>query len=61
VTKITGLIALPDGTRAAPNPQGQIVVPMRYLPAMIARGFVRANSVITHPDGTLPNPARSNA
>src|SRR5712664_5009902 len=50
-TKITGPIALPDGTRAAPNPQGQIVVPMAMVPAMIARGFVRANSVITHPDG----------
>jgi hypothetical protein len=60
-TKITSPIALPDGTKAAPNPQYQIVVPMRFVPAMIARGFVRANSVITHPDGTLPAPARPNA
>jgi hypothetical protein len=56
-TKITGPIALPDGSRAAPNPQGQIVVPMRFVPAMIARGFVRANSVITNLDTATPVPA----
>jgi hypothetical protein len=49
-TKITAPIALPDGTKAAPNPQYQIVVPMRFVSAMIARGFVRANSVITELD-----------
>jgi hypothetical protein len=59
-TKITSPIALPDGTRAAPNPQGQIVVPMRFVPAMIARGFVRANSVMTNLDTTTPDPARLN-
>jgi hypothetical protein len=59
-TKITGPIALPDGTRAAPNPQYQIVVPMKFVPAMIARGFVRANSVMTNLDTTTPDPARLN-
>ena len=34
---IDGSVALPDGTKAAPNPQGQIVVPMRLVPAMVAR------------------------
>ena len=57
-TKITGPIALPDGTRAAPNPQGQIVVPMKFVDSLIARGFVRANSVITELNGTLPDPAQ---
>lgn len=47
-TRITGPIKLPDGSSAAPNPQGQIVVPMQHVPAMIARGFVRANSVMTN-------------
>lgn len=50
-TKITGPVKLPDGTSAAPNPQGQIVVPMVHVPAMIARGFVRANSVMTNLGG----------
>ena len=49
-TKIVAPIALPDGTKASPNPQGQIVVPMPMVPAMIARGFVRANEVITNLD-----------
>jgi hypothetical protein len=57
-SKITAPIALPDGTRAAPNPQGQIVVPMKFVDGLIARGFVRANSVITELDGTLPDPAQ---
>ncbi|SDP49478.1 hypothetical protein [Afipia sp. GAS231] len=60
-TKITGPITLPDGTKAAPNPQGQIVVAMPMVPAMIARGFFRANSVITELDTTMPDPARPNA
>jgi hypothetical protein len=59
-TKITGPVALPAGTKAVPNPQGQIVVPMAMVPAMIARGFIRANSVITHPDGTRSDPVRDN-
>jgi hypothetical protein len=46
--KITATVTLPDGSKAAPNPQGQIVVPARLLPAMIARGFVQANSVMTN-------------
>jgi hypothetical protein len=53
-TKITAPIALPDGTRAAPNPEGQIVVPMSMVPAMLARGFIRANSVITELDTATP-------
>lgn len=56
-TKITGPITLPDGSKVEPNPQGQIVVPMPLVPAMIARGFVRANSVITHLDTAPPDPA----
>jgi hypothetical protein len=56
-TKIITPVALPDGSRATPNPQGQIVVPMPLVPAMIARGFVRANSVITELDTTTPDPA----
>lgn len=59
-TKITDPIALPDGTKAAPNPQGQIVVPARYVPAMIVRGFVRSNSVITQLDTTASNPPHLN-
>jgi hypothetical protein len=60
-TKITEPIALPDGTRAAPNPQGQIVVPMKFVAALLARGFIRANSVITELDTTMRDPARPNA
>jgi len=56
-TKITGPITLPDGSKAEPNPQGQIVVPMPLVSAMIARGFVRVNSVITHLNTTTPDPA----
>jgi hypothetical protein len=57
-TKITGPITLPDGTKATPNPQYQIVVRMPLVPAMIARGFIRANSVITElTDSTTPDPA----
>jgi hypothetical protein len=61
-TKITGPIALPDGNKAMPNPQGQIVIPARFLAAMLARGFVQANSVITdlntswQRDPSLPQP-----
>ena len=46
-TRITRPVKLPDGTMAAPNPQGQIVVPASMVPAMMARGYFRANSVIT--------------
>jgi len=46
-TRITGPVKLPDGSMAAPNPQGQIVVPASMVPAMMARGYFRANSVIT--------------
>jgi hypothetical protein len=42
-TKITGPITLPDGSQAVPNPQYQITVPARFVPAMIARGFIRVN------------------
>ena len=37
-TKITGPIALPDGTKAAPNPQGQIVVPMPLVAMLNSPG-----------------------
>ena len=46
-TRITGPVKLPDGSLATPNPQGQIVVPASMVPAMTARGYFRANSVIT--------------
>lgn len=46
-TRIIGPVKLPDGTMAAPNPQGQIVVPASMVPAMMGRGYFRANSVIT--------------
>lgn len=59
-TKIVSAVTLPDGSKAEPNPQYQIVVPMPLVPAMIARGFVRANSVITPLDGTMPDPVRPN-
>ena len=58
-TKITGPITLPDGSTAAPNPQGQIAVPTKHVPAMTARGFVRANSVTTDLNITAPDPARN--
>ena len=60
--KITTAVILPDGSKAMPNPQGQIVVEARFVPAMLARGFVRANSVITELGEKYPmhNPARPN-
>jgi hypothetical protein len=59
-TKITAPIALPDGTRATPNHAGQIVVPATAVPAMIARGFVRANSVMTPLNTIGSDPAQLN-
>lgn len=59
-TRITGPVKLPDGSLAAPNPQGQIVVPASMVPAMMGRGYCRANSVITELGGTFPDPARPN-
>jgi hypothetical protein len=57
-TRIVTAVLLPDGiTRAEPNPQGQIVVPLKFVPAMIARGFIRANSVITELDTAQRDPA----
>jgi hypothetical protein len=58
--KITTTVVLPDGSKAEPNPQGQIVVPAKLVPAMIARGYVQANSVITDPGNPLRDPARPN-
>jgi hypothetical protein len=46
-TRITRPVKLPDGTMAAPNPQGQIVVPASMAAEMTRRGYFRANSVIT--------------
>ncbi len=46
-TRITRPVKLPDGTMAAPNPQGQIVVPARFAADDARRGYFRANSVIT--------------
>jgi hypothetical protein len=62
-TKITGPITLPDGSKAVPNPQYQITVPARFVPAMLARGFIRVNdAAITDLSGGLgmSDPARPN-
>jgi len=59
-TKITAPIALPDGTKAAPNPLGQITVPAAAVAAMIARGFVRANSHTTNLNTTMHDPVQAN-
>ena len=58
-TKITGPIMLPDGSNAAPNPQGQITVAQKHVPSLIARGFLRANAVMTEITTTAPDPARN--
>ena len=63
-TKITAPIKLPDGTMAAPNPQYQIVVPARFVPAMMARGFIRFNddAITDRSNGMgLADPTRPNA
>jgi hypothetical protein len=61
-TKITVPVELPDGSKAMPNPQGQIAVPAHLVPAMLQRGFVRANSVMTDRSGGMgmADPTRSN-
>ncbi len=59
-TVITGPITLPDGTKAIPNPQYQIAVPAHLVPAMIARGFVGANSVMTDLNTEMRDPALPN-
>jgi len=59
--KITTAVKLPDGSFAQPNPEGQIAVPARFVPALIARGFMQANSVFTDPGNPLRDPARPNA
>ena len=58
-TRITGPVKLPDGTMAAPNPQGQIVVPASMVSAMMARGYFRANSVITAVGENYPTRERT--
>jgi hypothetical protein len=55
-TRITGPVKLPDGSLAAPNPQGQIVVPASMVQAMMTRGYFRANSVITQLGEKLSDP-----
>jgi hypothetical protein len=60
-TKITAPVALPDGTKAVPNAGYQIVVPARFVSAMLLRGFIRANDVITNPNIGMRDPARPNA
>jgi hypothetical protein len=58
--KIIKPVALPNGEKAIPNPQGQIVVAAHLVPAMLAAGFVQANSVFTDPGNPLRDPARPN-
>lgn len=60
-TKITAPVTLPDGTKAMPNTQYQIVVPAHLVPAMIARGFKRANDVLTDKHTAMRDPVRPNA
>lgn len=59
---IKASVKLPDGSMATPNAAGQIVVPASLVPAMLARGFVRANAVMTDRSGAmgLSDPARPN-
>jgi len=45
--KITAPVTLSDGSIAAPNPQYQIAVPLNLVNAMLQRGYVRANDVLT--------------
>jgi hypothetical protein len=59
-TKITAPVVLPGGSKAAPNAAYQITVPAHFVAAMMARGYVRANSVITALGDTFPDPARPN-
>jgi hypothetical protein len=59
-TKITSAVTLPDGTKAVPNPQYQITVPAHLVPAMIARGFKRANDVLTDKHTAMRDPAIPN-
>lgn len=56
-TRIVSPVVLPDGSKATPNPSYQIAVPMTMVPAMLARGFTRANSVTVKLDAASPNPA----
>jgi hypothetical protein len=58
--KIIKPVALPNGEKAIPNAQGQIVVAAHLLPAMLAAGFMQANSVFTDPGNPLRDPARPN-
>jgi hypothetical protein len=60
-TRITRPVKLPDGTMATPNPQGQITVPLKFLDEMMARGYFRANSVITNLNTETPTPAHLNS
>jgi hypothetical protein len=52
----TAAVTLPDGTKVVPV-QNQISVPEKMIPAMIAKGWVRANDVITELNVALRDPA----
>ena len=51
----TAAVELPDGTKVVPI-RSQIAVPQQMVPAMTARGWVRANGVITELEVALGNP-----
>ena len=57
----TAAVELPDGTKVVPT-QNQIPVPDNMVAAMVNRGWIRANSVITDLSGALgmSDPARTN-
>ena len=57
--KIVSEITLPDGSKATANAAGQIAVQIKHVPAMTARGFLRANAVMTEITTTAPDPARN--
>jgi hypothetical protein len=56
----TAAVTLPDGTKIIPI-QNQIPVPENMVDAMIARGWVRMNDVLTDLTIALRDPARPNA
>jgi hypothetical protein len=59
-SKPVAAVALPDETMVKPI-QGQIPVPETMVAAMVARGWKRANDVITPANIGMRDPARPNA
>jgi hypothetical protein len=55
----TAAVTLPDGSKIIPI-QNQIPVPENMVDAMVARGWVRMNDVLTDLTSALRDPARPN-